>query len=186
MKARQLSRSIWIPVLWLAACGSADPELGPTWQELISSPSVESLTAMQKQVEACADDSVCLLSRRPDSSEISMLVGDVRVGKERSLAVAFVAQRTIASGGDAEDLCRSIGSRVSSSPAEFLTLVRQHRQDPCLLTMLPLGSGDDPGLERRLVRERLDAIESVGDPALNSEQDWALRVLRRRLERVPE
>jgi hypothetical protein len=100
-----------------------------------------------------------------------------------ALDVAW-ALRAIADGLFTQDLNAMIGKALARHPRAFLVALKRNRSRPddadacAVADSLGVDLVDNPSAQRAEVQARIAALESVTDPALQSERDCVLTSLR--------
>jgi hypothetical protein len=94
--------------------------------------------------------------------------------------VAFLV-RPLLSGGELEDVMRSLSELSAHRPALLLRMIKRHSlakpQAAALLRMLPLSSLDDPQQKALIVDQRIASLRSVRCLRLRAERTMAVAIL---------
>jgi hypothetical protein len=159
----------------------------PAWSQFLGGKPAAACRGLAARLSECRD-AVCRKALVPASSVVAELILRVDRGDTCATNVAFLV-RPLLSGGDLEDVMRSLGELSAHHPALLLRMIKRHSlaepQVASLLRMLPLSSVDDPQRKALIVDQRIASLRRVRCLRLRAERTMALAILeeyRRELE----
>lgn len=160
-----------------SAC-RAEPS-DPAWSRFLSGETADACRGLAARLSQCQLPA-CRKELAPASSDVVKLVLLVDRGETCATDVAILV-RPLLSGGDLEDVMRSLSALSAHHPALLLRMIQrhslQHAQVRSLLRMLPLSSVDDPEGKARIVDQRIASLRSVRCFRLRAERNMAVAVL---------
>jgi hypothetical protein len=152
------------------------------WEAFVSHPGEEHYKVLSELLTECRTGQECEKELEPPSSILRQFLHLIHQRNVYALNIAFIAL-PIMGGGDLEDVVRELGLLVQDSPAQFLSLAKEHqvteKELEALLTMLPEETVDNFDRQLALIEKRSKSIGSVKNPELASYRDRSLEILRR-------